>query len=224
MPSRIEKSLVRLSKWTPSALRSFKKRCKMRFLPVSSHPMMLLTLQKVLSLMSGLRPVLHTIHAMLWKGDSSRQAALKWIASTAPSLLASVCTIQLRIDALTDHLTLTLMAFGKFHPVYEFPKALSYARFALSFQIPSISNLIGWYPFSYDSWWQWFEYCDDTLGLCSSTNDQSIRKIGSKQMSSALDNQDELIFAMVRPLGGPETIPANYFCRWQVEIKKSSQY
>lgn len=73
-------------------------------------------------------------------------------------------------------------------------------------------------------WWQWFEYCDDTLGLCSSTNDQSIRKIGSKQMSSALENQDELIFAMLRPLGGPETIPANYFCRWQVEIKKSSQY
>mmetsp|Transcript_8691 Transcript_8691/g.10221 ORF Transcript_8691/g.10221 Transcript_8691/m.10221 type:complete len:108 (-) Transcript_8691:1333-1656(-) len=72
-------------------------------------------------------------------------------------------------------------------------------------------------------WWQWFEYCEDTLGLCSSTNG-SIRKINSQQMSASLANEDELSFSMTRPLKGASKIPENYFCRWQIEINKKSQY
>ena len=69
-------------------------------------------------------------------------------------------------------------------------------------------------------WWQWFEYCDDELGMCRTTSG-SINQIDSASLTQKLNNQDEVSFKIERT-GGSSQIPENYFCRWNVEIDETS--
>ena len=72
-------------------------------------------------------------------------------------------------------------------------------------------------------WWEWYQYCEDDLGLCQSNID-AVAKLSGGDLSKALHHSDnELSFSIVRQ-SDVGYIPQNYFCQWKFEIDAKQDY
>lgn len=71
-------------------------------------------------------------------------------------------------------------------------------------------------------WWQWFEYCEDDLGFCTS-NGKKYSELDEGSLKKQIDNDQEVQFAIQRA-AGYLNIPENYFCKWEITIDKASEY
>ena len=71
-------------------------------------------------------------------------------------------------------------------------------------------------------WWQWFQNCEDNLGLCETRTGET-RAFTEQQVTEALNNENEVSFSIVRTDRISE-IPTNYYCQWEVKIDKESEY
>ena len=65
-------------------------------------------------------------------------------------------------------------------------------------------------------WWEWFDSCEDNLGLCQ-TNIDAITKLSGGSVIKALQDDKELSFSIMRQTD-VGFIPQNYFCKWEVNI------
>ena len=123
-----------------------------------------------LSLTSALRFASPTIHVIISRGASSnfrlRRTAHPLTVMIVHLPPASVSTIPIRVSA--DYLHPNLM-----------PKASG--KLVFHFLIIVFSFLL--------RWWQWFQYCDDTLGMCE-TRTGNTRAFTTEQVSDALNNED----------------------------------
>ena len=72
-------------------------------------------------------------------------------------------------------------------------------------------------------WWQWFIQCEDELGMCKGNGHSEKLLQSQDEIKSALDNEEQLGFAIVRP-SNVRSIPRNYFCAWSLDISPENEY
>jgi len=73
-------------------------------------------------------------------------------------------------------------------------------------------------------WWQWYEHCPDELGICRQAQGSQFLKVdNSAELTKVLQNENEVTLQMVKP-PGKIFIPANYLCKWQVDVDVGAQY
>lgn len=71
-------------------------------------------------------------------------------------------------------------------------------------------------------WYRFFEYCEDTLGLCA-TNSGAIANLAGGDLREGLANGEEVYFSIMRTVE-QDIIPKNYFCKWEIDIELTYDY